>query len=81
LETIKDAIHGYLVTELATERESFRSDENLLAQGVIDSLAIVKLVEFLEEHFQIEVDDEERVPENFESIDALSAFVQQKRNG
>jgi len=80
LEPIKHAIHEYLVTELATERESFGSDENLLEQGVIDSLAIVKLVEFLEERFQIEVDDEERIPENFESIDALSAFVSQKRS-
>lgn len=81
METIKAAIHEFLVTELATECESFRSDENLLEQGVIDSLAIVKLVGFLEEQFQIEVDDEERIPENFESIDALSAFVQRKRNG
>lgn len=80
MQSIKETIHQYLVSELAAERESFRSDENLLEQGVIDSLAIVKLVEFLEESFQIEVDDEERVPENFESIDALSAFVQKKRN-
>jgi acyl carrier protein len=80
LQSIKDEIHEYLVTELATERESFRPDENLLEQGVIDSLAIVKLVGFLEERFEIEVDDEERIPENFESIDALSAFVQKKRN-
>jgi acyl carrier protein len=79
LETIKEAIHEYFVTELATERESFESDENLLEQGIIDSLAIVKLVEFLEERFQIEVTDDERIPEHFESIDALSAFVQQKR--
>ena len=41
--------------------------------------AIVKLVEFLEERFRIEVTDDERIPEHFESIDALSAFVQQKR--
>lgn len=81
METIEAAIHKYLVTELATECESLRSDENLLEQGIIDSLAIVQLVGFLEEHFQIDVDDEERIPENFESIDSLSAFVQRKRNG
>lgn len=79
MDTVKDAIHEFLVSQLATERESFGADENLLEQGIIDSLAIMRLVEFLEERFQIEVDDEERIPENFESIDSLSAFVQQKR--
>ena len=43
METIKEAIHEYFVTELATERASFESDENLLEQGIIDSLAIVNV--------------------------------------
>jgi acyl carrier protein len=80
LQSIEQEIHDYVIGELATERESLQADENLLEQGVIDSLAIVKLVGFLEDRFSIEVDDEERIPENFESILALAAYVQKKRN-
>jgi acyl carrier protein len=79
LERIRESIHHYFGTQLARERGSFGSNENLLEQGIIDSLAIVKLVEFGEERFQIEMTDDERIPEHFESIDTLSAFVQQKR--
>jgi acyl carrier protein len=78
---ILGAIHDYLISEFAAERESFAPDENLLAQGIIDSMGILKLVEFLEEKFGIETADEEMVPENFESLEALSAFVQRKRSG
>jgi acyl carrier protein len=77
---ILSTIHDYLITEFAADRESFAPGENLLAQGIIDSMGILKLVEFLEQTFGIQTEDEEMVPENFESLDALCAFVQRKRS-
>jgi acyl carrier protein len=69
-----------LITEFAADRESFAPDENLLAQGIIDSMGILKLVEFLEERFGIQTEDDEMVPENFESLEALRAYVERKRS-
>jgi acyl carrier protein len=74
-------IHDYLVTELAAERDSFAADENLLAQGIIDSMGILKLVTFLEDRFGIEAGDDDLVPEHFETLQAICAFVESKRNG
>jgi len=71
--------HEYLTTEIAVDHDSLAPEENLLAQGIIDSIAIVQLVEFLEEKFDINVSEDEVVPENFESIAALAAFVQGKQ--
>lgn len=48
---------------------------NLLASGVIDSFDIVDLIVSLEEIFGIEVDGDDIVPENFESVDAIAKLV------
>ncbi len=69
-----------IVQELARVRRiaEVRPRDNLLAQGVVDSLAIVKLMLFLEERFPIRITDEDIVPENFRDIESLCRFVQSK---
>ena len=56
-------------------------DTDLIEQRIIDSLAILKLVTFLEESCGIKVLDEEIVPENFQSVNTLVRFVEEKRRG
>jgi acyl carrier protein len=73
-------IHDFVLTQFASERSEVDGNENLLAQGIIDSLAILKLVAFLEERFGVEVEDDDLVPENFGSIGQLRAFVERKRS-
>ena len=69
-----------IIQELARVRRitEVRPRDNLLAQGIVDSLAIVKLMLFLEERFPIRISDEDIVPENFRDIESLSRFVQSK---
>jgi len=69
-----------IIQQLARVRRivEVRPRDNLLAQGVVDSLAIVKLTLFLEERFPIRISDEDIVPENFRDIESLSRFVQSK---
>ncbi len=69
-----------IVQELARVRRigEVRPRDNLLAQGVVDSLAIVKLMVSLQERFPIQISDEDIVPENFRDIESLSRFVQSK---
>jgi acyl carrier protein len=78
-----DAVVGEItqvIQELARARRiaEVRPRDNLLAQGVVDSLAIVKLTLFLEQRFPIRITDEDIVPENFRDIESLSRFVQSK---
>ena len=69
-----------IVQELARVRRiaEVRPHDNLLARGIVDSLAIVKLMLSLEERFPIRISDEDIVPENFRDIESLSRFVQSK---
>lgn len=50
-------------------------DEDLLAAGLIDSQGIVALVSFLEGELAIEIGDEDLVPENFQTVNAIAAFA------
>jgi methoxymalonate biosynthesis acyl carrier protein len=53
-------------------------DEPLIENGVLTSLQTVELVTFLEERFDIFVEDEEFDEENFGSIEAIASLVASK---
>jgi acyl carrier protein len=54
-------------------------DDHLLANGILDSLGVLDVVAFLEREFAITVTDEDLVPEHFETLRRLTAFVQDKQ--
>jgi acyl carrier protein len=51
------------------------SELSLLESGIVDSLGVLDLVGFIEEEFGIQAEDDDLVPENFDSIEALTRFV------
>lgn len=64
---------------LFTEDESALSDsESLIRNGTIDSTGMLELIAHLEKTWSIKVADIEMIPANFESIDAIGAFVTRK---
>src|SRR5271169_2960061 len=54
-------------------------DVSFLGRGIIDSTGILELVSFVEEKYGIFVNDEELVPDNFDSLDKLSTFITGKK--
>jgi acyl carrier protein len=50
----------------------------LIDTGIVDSTGVVEIVTYLEETFRIEVDDDDLVPENLDSVSRLAAFVDRK---
>jgi acyl carrier protein len=53
------------------------SEYDLLANGVIDSLGLLKLLDWLEERFQIPINHVEIAPDNFRSVSAICEFINQ----
>ncbi|MCP9471113.1 MAG: acyl carrier protein [Nitrospira sp.] len=53
-------------------------DTSFLESGLIDSTGVLELVAFLEESFKIKVEDEDLIPANLDSINALTRFIQAK---
>jgi len=60
------------------ELEALADDASFLEHGIIDSTGVLELVSFLESTFGIEVADEEMLPENLDSVRAVSAYVTRK---
>ena len=64
---------------IGLEEEELNDDDSFLDQGIIDSTGVLELVAFLEETYGFEVADEEVLPENFDSINNLVAYIGRKR--
>lgn len=56
--------------------EEIREGVNLIQEGIIDSFAVVNIVLELEETFEIEIDPELIISENFETIETIETLVQ-----
>ncbi len=56
-------------------------DHSLLDSGLLDSTEVFEVVTFLEERFGIRVEDDEIVPDHFETVRKLVSFVRSKRGG
>ena len=60
------------------EEEQLKPDTDFFDKGIIDSTGVIELVSFLEETFNISVDDEELIPENLSSLKNIDVFLQKK---
>lgn len=75
---IENAVRQYILESLmfTDDASQLPSDLSLLGSGTVDSNAVLEIVMFLEETFGVEVKDSEMLPENFDSVAKISAFVQ-----
>jgi acyl carrier protein len=53
-------------------------EASLIESGIIDSTGVLELVTHLEEKYGIQIEDDELVPENLDSIKNLVAFLKKK---
>lgn len=60
------------------DRSDVSDSESLLDAGLVDSTGILELVAFLEQHFNIQMADADIVPENLDSVQAITAYVTRK---
>ena len=53
-------------------------DESLIESGIMDSTGVLELVEFLEATYEIQIQDEELIPENLETVNNIVNFLKTK---
>jgi acyl carrier protein len=74
--TIRDFILSKYLPDEAPE--NLKEDTPLRTSGILDSLATLALISFLEERFGIEVEARETDVDNFDRLGDIAAFVQRK---
>ena len=78
LKTIREFVVDYF---LFGEDQNLKEDDSFLENGIVDSTGILELVEFIEKTYHIQVEDDELIPENLDSIVNVVKFLECKLNG
>ncbi len=71
-------LENYLFSDDPSELDS---NDSFLEQGIIDSTGILEVLFFLEEVFDVKVDDDEILPENLDSVHNIVNFIAKKQTG
>ena len=77
---VRSSISSFLRSEFdgALAGSALADDTSLIESGVVDSLGIMKLLQYLEDSFAIRIGDDELLPENFETPGKIASLVEQK---
>jgi len=74
----KIKIKEYLKKSTLASIDSFDDETLIFEAGLLDSMGLLFLIEFIKEEFGVETIDNELLIENFESINKIAAFIESK---
>jgi acyl carrier protein len=80
MKDVESTIKSFMLESFPTGSPEFRLEEDtsFLESGLIDSMGVLELVDFLEGEFGIDVGDSELVPENLDSIQNICRYLESK---
>ena len=80
MQEIKEIIKGYILEEfLPGENPTALTDSTpLITAGILDSLATIKLVAFLEEQFRIQIQAHETMVDYLNTLTDIAQLVSSK---
>ena len=77
-EEIKKGVFQYVYDNAFSSKENITDDVLIFKNGFFDSMGLLLLITYLEDTFKIQTEDADLVEENFESINAITAFIEKK---
>lgn len=80
MSSVQDEVRNFVVENFlfGENPESLLNNDSFLETGIIDSTGVLELVAFVEDNYSVEVNDDELIPENLDSIDRLINFIESK---
>lgn len=75
-DRFRQQLTAFIVDEVATSDEPVAGDTDLLLSGLVDSLGVVLISDWIQEQLAIDIDPVDIVLENFQTIDAMVAYVE-----
>lgn len=77
---IIEKVQSYIIKESFTDKADIQYDTLIFENNLLDSMGFLFLIDYLKEEFDIEVEDNELINDNFKSINSISEFVFEKLN-
>lgn len=79
LTQVKLEVRSFIIDNFLFGQDGhFSDDDSFLENGLIDSMGILTLVDFVSEKYQISVADEEILPENWDSVVRIANYIKLK---
>jgi len=76
MEQIKNSILDYLKDNSFMERGTVLDDSDSLTQnGIIDSIGLLELIDYICETYSIEIPEDMLTPENFDSLEGITNLI------
>lgn len=72
---ITEELTTYISEELLDDDFPVTADESLLADGMVDSMGMLRLVAYIDERWNIEVPPQDFTIENFRTVSAIGAYL------
>lgn len=79
LAATQEKIKNYIVQTSHADANKIKNESLIFKEGFFDSMGFIMLITFLEEEFGIKTQDSDLIEENFESINAITDFIQKKK--
>ena len=76
--TIGQKVNQYVLQETFAEKNKIQIDSLIFKEGYFDSMGFIRLITFIEDEFGIKISDDDLTEENFESINAITAYILRK---
>jgi acyl carrier protein len=80
MQDIKTMVRQFLLDNFVMGSNVEIADDTSFMKGhILDSTGFIELIMFIEESFGVKVEDEEMLPENFDSLLNVERYVGRKR--
>ena len=78
---LKEKIRQFIEANLVVfeDEADFTDSDNIFEMGFVNSLFAMKLVSYIEQEFGIEVDNEDLEISNFNSVDRIVGYIENKK--
>jgi acyl carrier protein len=74
---IKEVMMAYLQNKSFMDSGTkLNDDDSLTMKGIIDSIGLIELIDFISEKYSIEIPEDLLTPENFDSINGIVNIIQ-----
>jgi acyl carrier protein len=77
---IKQQVRNFLTSNFyVADPASLGDEDSLLDRGIVDSTGVLEVIFFIEENFDIKIEDSEMLPDNLDSIQRIASFIARKK--
>ena len=77
---IAELLTRFVTEEILADGSTVDPEQNLLGEGVVDSLGMFRLVGFIEASYEIKISPAQFIIQNFRRIAVISIFVSERLN-